>query len=223
MYSTIQKQPSFTHRLPYQYQQSNSDTTSSEEDQEETYEDEEYAEEEDHYCNSPGPYQDDLTYQNNEDYLDLVQELQETLHNRSRNRVHRAMKEFEHRSKYNKPLERPIINYDETSESEEPIIQKIYFLTDKKKKNICTPCVKPPKEEPCRRFRRKSKSPRRRSKSPNYLRRNTRRDKTHWQMNQDTGEWYKLDGKHRSRKSRTPSPQTGFNRYDCTCGKHSYR
>lgn len=133
------------------------------------------------------------------------------------------MREFEHRSRCNRPLEKPIINYDETSESEEPIIQKIYFLTDKKKKNTCLPCRKPPAEEPCRRTRRKSKSPRGRSKSPPCLRRNTKKDKAHWQMDSKTGEWYRADGKSRRRKSRTPSPHSGYQHYNCTCGNHNYR
>lgn len=70
------------------------------------------------------PFSSDLPYQNNDDYLDLVQELEETLHSRNRNRVKRAMHEFESRSKQNKPLEKPIIDYDETGDSEE-VIRKI--------------------------------------------------------------------------------------------------
>lgn len=192
------------------------------EEEDDTYPEEDYNE--GRYFSNRSPYTNSLAYQNNEDYLDLVQELEETLQNRSRNRVHRTMREFEHRSRYNKPLEKPIINYDETSESEEPIIQKICYLTDKKrKKTSYLPCKKPPNDEVYYRPGRQSKSPRPRSKSPPYLRRTAKRDNTHWQLDQKTGEWYKVKGKARPRKSRTPSPLKCSQRCDCSCGNHNYR
>lgn len=210
---------------PRQYRPALSESTTSEEEDEEKeiYEDEEYVEDDDCYYSDRSPYRDDLPYQNNEEYLDLVQELEETLQNRSKNRVHRAMREFEHRSRYNKPLEKPIINYDETSESEEPIIQKIYYLTDKKKQSTYPPYRKPSNEETCRRPRRKSKSPRGHSKSPPHLRRDTKRNKIHWQMDLKTGEWYRMEANRRRRKSRSPSPLKSYKAYDCSCGNHKYK
>nr|XP_023022489.1 uncharacterized protein LOC111510781 isoform X2 [Leptinotarsa decemlineata] len=132
----------------------------------------------------------DLPYQNNEEYLELVQELEETLQSRNRNRVHRAMKEFEYKSKYNRPLERPIINYGEASESEEPIMRKISELTEKRRlcKGDCCPCRKgdpqnrqapqPPRMKPQTVKTWNSPKP-------------TLMEQTRWQMDKNSGEWFK--------------------------------
>lgn len=127
-----------------------------------------------------------LAYQNNECYLDLVQELEETLQNRSRKRFHRTKNVFD---------------CHETSESEEPIKQRICYLNDKTKNYpTCT------KDVLCS-ASRQSKSPRRRSKSPPCFRRTTN----------------KVEEKPIRKISITSSPPKCFQRYDCTCGNQNYR
>lgn len=59
----------------------------------------------------------DLAYQNNDEYLGLVHELEETLSQRNRERVLKTMREFEYLSRQNKALERPIFD-DEDDESQ---------------------------------------------------------------------------------------------------------
>lgn len=93
------------------------------------------------YCQSDDEdeyYNDNLQYQNRDDYYELVQELEDTLVNRNRNRVRRAMHEFEQRSRMNRPLERPITNYDEPSGSEECVLRKLTLVrTSNKPKERC--------------------------------------------------------------------------------------
>lgn len=122
------------------------------------------------------PFSSALPYQNNDDYLDLVQELEETLHSRNRNRVKRAMHEFESRSKQNKPLERPIIDYDESGDSEE-VIRKIDQLRGDKVS------VK--------------------SKGFKSGLRYGRGQGSRWRMDPDSGEWQKNDS---TQTKPTPSP-----------------
>lgn len=55
----------------------------------------------------------DLAYQNNDEYMDLVQELEDTLSQRNKERVRRTMREFEIMSSQNKNLEKPIFDDDE--------------------------------------------------------------------------------------------------------------
>lgn len=196
--------------IPRQYRPVKYESSTSSEPEDEEEDDEEG----DDYYNDPHSNRHDLPYQNNDDYLDLVQELEETLQSRNRNRVRRAMQEFEHRSRYNKPLEKPIIDYDETSESEEPIIQKISQLTSEKQRccggDICT----------CRRAR---PTPEKRSQPKQRLKKNTGKmckgeeSKTHWQMDVNSGEWYKVSGnqqRYKVQRRSTPSPPC---HHDCTC------
>lgn len=201
---------------PYQYQSSSDEESGGTVVDEEL--EEEIEEEEEYYSDHSTPRYD-LPYQNNSDYLDLVQELEETLQNRSRARVKRAMKEFEHKSKYNRPLEKPIIKYDETSESEEPLIQKISELNEKRKccvsgKN-CTCGKRKEKQLKCN-LRAKSKS---RSKSRNSRRPKKHLEKSRWQMDSNSGQWFKVSELYPKRKnviSRSPSPNE-FCPYDCNC------
>lgn len=204
---------------------SSSSSSQNDEDEEETFQCQEDFETESPYHSDYSPRRNELAYQNNEDYLDLVQELEETLQNRSRNRVHRAMREFERRSKYNKPLDRPIINYDETSESEEPLIQRIYYLTDRKKKCTNPFCRKKKDDEEFHEVDKSSTLTHRRrgSKSPKKPRKNTTKDKTRWQMDQKTGEWFKVDDISRRKKPRSPSPRRGFRQNDCSCCNRVHR
>lgn len=143
-----------------------------------------------------------LAYQNNECYLDLVQELEETLQNRSRKRFHRTKNVFD---------------CHETSESEEPIKQRICYLNDKTKNYPS--CRKPPNEDVLCSASRQSKSPRRRSKSPPCFRRTKNRDS----IDRKTGEWFKVEEKPIRKISITSSPPKCFQRYDCTCENQNYR
>ncbi|XP_066262197.1 uncharacterized protein [Euwallacea similis] len=155
---------------------------------------------------------DDLPYQNNEYYLQLVHELQDILHSRNRKRVKRTMQEFENKSKQNKPLERPIINYDETSESEEPILRKIDQIRRNIKacctENRCNYCAekKKGKFEGVERRRRFGGEPR----------------QGHWTMNSDSGNWQKKNLKRKGR--REPSNKDEFQQCDCSCNcGHRYQ
>lgn len=64
----------------------------------------------------------DLAYQNNEDYEELVHELEDTLSQRNKERVRRTMREFEIMSSQNRNLERPIFDDEEIVET--PRLQK---------------------------------------------------------------------------------------------------
>lgn len=55
----------------------------------------------------------DLAYQNNEEYVDLVQELEDTLSQRNKERVRRTMRQFEIMSRQNKNLDKPIFDDDD--------------------------------------------------------------------------------------------------------------
>lgn len=55
----------------------------------------------------------DLAYQNNNEYLGLVHELEDTLSQRNKERVRKTMMQFEYLSRNNKSLEKPIVNYDD--------------------------------------------------------------------------------------------------------------
>lgn len=59
----------------------------------------------------------DLPYQNNNEYLGLVHELEDTLSARNKERVRKTMREFEYLSKHNKSLEKPIFDDDDDAES----------------------------------------------------------------------------------------------------------
>ncbi|KAL1513928.1 hypothetical protein ABEB36_003266 [Hypothenemus hampei] len=147
------------------------------------------------------PYLTDLPYQNKDDYLGLVEELQDTLHSRNRNRVRRTMKEFEMKSKQNKPLEKPIIDYDETSESEEPLMRKL------EKKICCT-------SDKCNCTKGKmfiSPIPRRGNKLS-----------SHWTIDPSSGEWLKL-GKRPMRGRRGDNDEND-DIYNCPCCcEHRYQ
>ncbi|CAG9764438.1 unnamed protein product [Ceutorhynchus assimilis] len=143
----------------------------------------------------------DLPYQNNEEYLQLVEELQDTLHSRNRNRVKRAMQEFEARSKQNKPLEKPIINYDETSDSEEPIIRKIDQL--RVGKIICCAGDKCT----CGKMKLTTPKPRRHQRRREKLDVDER--PSHWTMDPGSGEWQKAN---RSRMTKDEEFK-----HHCTC------
>ncbi|ENN78198.1 hypothetical protein YQE_05350, partial [Dendroctonus ponderosae] len=166
-----------------------------------------YREDDQFAYSNPDPNLSDLPYQNNEEYLELVQELQDTLHSRNRNRVKRAMQEFEDRSKQNKPLDKPIINYDETSESEEPIIRKIDQMRIGRKMSGA-------EQQP------------KRPKPPAYPRREP--DKfapeerpSHWTMDPGSGEWLKgvKNGKPKGRRM-----AQGEFECNCSCNcEHRYQ
>lgn len=69
----------------------------------------------------------DLAYQNNNEYLGLVHELESTLSARNKERVRKTMREFEYLSRHNKSLEKPI--FDDDDEEEEA--QTFYRSTQK--------------------------------------------------------------------------------------------
>ncbi|XP_060526671.1 uncharacterized protein LOC132702186 [Cylas formicarius] len=160
------------------------------------------------------PSMTDLPYQNNDEYLDLVEELQETLHSRNRNRVKKAMEEFENRSRHNRPLERPIIDYEESSESEEPIIRKITELRGDKGK-CCAGDQCRCKERGIRKTRKRSTSRERKMsvRGPEKP--------SHWTMNPTSGEWFRS-----SRcpmplgMSRAPRAYEASNQCNCQCERY---
>ncbi|XP_050305805.1 uncharacterized protein LOC126742959 isoform X2 [Anthonomus grandis grandis] len=151
------------------------------------------------YSNRGSSNTADLPYQNNEEYLELVQELQDTLHTRTSNRVKKAREAFENRSKQNKPLEKPVINYDETDESEEPIMRRIDQLrTDRK---MC--CAK----EKCG-CKKNSYPPRRSSDSERS---------SSWMMDPGSGEWHRNGKQSRRRRQEEQEDECECN---CTCECH---
>lgn len=62
----------------------------------------------------------DLAYQHNDEYLELVQELEDTLSQRNKERVRRTMREFEIMSRQNRNLEKPIFDDEEPIEMPKP-------------------------------------------------------------------------------------------------------
>ncbi|KAJ8955684.1 hypothetical protein NQ318_008555 [Aromia moschata] len=177
----------------------------------------------------------DLPYQNSDDYLELVQELEETLQSRNRNRVRRAMQEFEHRSRCNKPLDQPILNYDETSESEEPIIEKLTQLTSERRRCCGGKCA-PAGGVRLAASGRAATARGGRGRSlglGGYSGRSRPPDpciKTRWQLDKNSGEWYKVTEVPQrclgGRRSRTPSPRRDYCPHNCKCcgsKRHNYR
>lgn len=165
-----------------------------------------YSEDDQFAYGNPDPNLSDLPYQNNEEYLELVQELQDTLHSRNRNRVKRAMQGFEERSKQNRPLEKPIINYDETSESEEPIMRKIDQMRIGKKVNGAELQTKRPKPPA---FPRREPDKFAAEERP-----------SHWTMDPGSGEWQK--GKNSKAKGR----RMAQGEFECNCScncEHQYQ
>ncbi|KAF7278584.1 hypothetical protein GWI33_008203 [Rhynchophorus ferrugineus] len=156
----------------------------------------------------------DLPYQNNDDYLELVEELQDTLHSRNRNRVRKAMQEFEIKSKQNQPLEKPIINYDEASESEEPIIKRITEM--KSARRTC--CA----GDKCTCYAHKdlsrSHKPKDRTKKDNNG--NPIERPSHWTMDPASGEWFKgcKCAKYRGPKNKNYPEQN-----QCSCCATRYQ
>ncbi|CAH1107601.1 unnamed protein product [Psylliodes chrysocephalus] len=154
-----------------------------------------------------------LPHQNSEEYEDLVQELEESLQIRSRNRVKRALLEFERKSSCNKPLEKPIINYEEASESEEPLIRKISELREKRKKihksfpcrgkACCTYRLKNDKEQNINQVasskfqacvsRLSSIKNDKPVKCQSVQTSRKPRLATTWRQDKETGEWYKIN------------------------------
>nr|CAI5853859.1 unnamed protein product [Callosobruchus analis] len=145
--------------------------------------------------------------------------LEEALACRNRNRVRRAIQEFEQRSRLNKPLERPIIDYDDTSGSEEPLIEKLSQLRNSRKAS-----------------RRKDRpAPRRRSNtreeneylheeqctpcsSGRQFRTGPKREASRmskWKLN-EAGEWYKSP-RALKRSSGSSSPRKDYHNDICSC------
>ncbi|XP_030764756.1 uncharacterized protein LOC115888990 isoform X2 [Sitophilus oryzae] len=154
----------------------------------------------------------DLPYQDNEDYLELVQELQDTLHTRNRNRVRKTMQEFEKRSKQNKPLEKPIIDYDQASESEEPIIKKIEELKTCKK--MC--CAGDKCTCQSKRDAPKTGSLGKEKANVQDLREDVERP-SHWTMDPGSGEWYKDHKDSKSRGSKSSRNSSDVRECFCKC------
>ncbi|CAH1164743.1 unnamed protein product [Phaedon cochleariae] len=201
---------------------SSSDEQEEEEEDEETDIDEEN-EDLDGFTSDGSRIHRDLPYQNNDEYLELVQELEETLQNRNRNRVKRAMKEFENKSRYNRPLEQPIINYEEPSESEEPIIRRISELNEKRISRCqgdCCGCRK--EDQPT--FQLKLKRP---TSKPNKSKKFSGGDRqARWQMDNKSGEWFKVGENDPPKFRNAPKLVTPRGRLNelpcgcsCSCGK----
>ncbi|XP_057664190.1 uncharacterized protein LOC130898727 [Diorhabda carinulata] len=156
-----------------------------------------------------------LPYQTNDQYMDLVQELEETLQTRNKTRVQRARNEFEYKSRLNEPLEKPIIDYEEPSDSEETLIKKISELAEKRridhnrfpcKGKACCNCVLKNDVK----YARSSSKPT--VKPP-------KKKKKQWVLNNKTGEWYKApsgDSIMNKRESLNKNHECGCN---CKCGR----
>ncbi|XP_031343488.1 uncharacterized protein LOC116171003 isoform X2 [Photinus pyralis] len=174
------------------------------------------------YKNSPPPprltiqYQDDqcsccsdysghsefpeLVYQHTEEFLDLVNELGDTLSLRNKNRVETTIREFEYLSKHNKNLEKPIFGEDTEDDSrqrsprqeacfcdcsrrisrkDQPICCNKYHANDQDIIRVRTQYA--PHNE-CSRMYKKPKS------VPCYQRTYNSR----WQRDGRTGKWYRV-------------------------------
>ncbi|CAH1957833.1 unnamed protein product [Acanthoscelides obtectus] len=160
-----------------------------------------------------------LSYQDNEEYQELLMELEEALACRNRNRVRRAIQEFEHRSRLNKPLERPIIDYDETSRSEEPLIEKLSQLRNSRKNGRQRErlgCSRRSQSRGEKEYQQEEYSRPLSSKGQYRTASKTeepRRSK--WKMD-ETGEWYKSP-RSLKRSSRSSSPRKGYHDDMCAC------
>ncbi|XP_072379441.1 uncharacterized protein [Diabrotica undecimpunctata] len=162
----------------------------------------------------------DLPYQNSDQYIKLVQELEERLQSRNKSRVQRTLQEFERRSRLNKPLEKPVINYEETSESEEPLIKAISELAKKRnedhknfpcKGKACCTCILPAEKNEI-----EIKS--------NYSNNKPRiKTKSHWKQDRTNGAWYRTS-KHLPKQINVTSYSANKFNHDCgcscTCGKY---
>ncbi|CAG9829963.1 unnamed protein product [Diabrotica balteata] len=162
----------------------------------------------------------ELPYQNSNHYINLVQELEEKLQSRNKSRVQRTLQEFERRSRLNKPLEKPVINYDETSESEEPLIKAISELAKKRnedhknfpcKGKACCTCILPAEKNEI-----EIKS--------NYSNNKPRiKTQSHWKQDGTNGAWYRT-AKNLPKHVNTTSYSTNKFSHDCgcscTCGKY---
>ncbi|CAG9861932.1 unnamed protein product [Phyllotreta striolata] len=174
-------------------------------------------------------YYEELPYQNNEEFEDLVQELEDSLQVRSKNRVQRTLRQFEERSKFNRPLEKPIIDYDEESESEEPIMRKISELTEKRRqmhksfpckgRACCTYKQLDDKElggkfapKPVRKYQVQQQHQQVRAS------RKIRSNRSRWRQDSETGEWYKVPG--RVNDCGTSYKNEHVCSCTCTCGRY---
>ncbi|VEN53102.1 unnamed protein product [Callosobruchus maculatus] len=191
-----------------------------EEDEDDFNQASDICDEDDCFCDDLGS-PTGLSYQDNEEYQELLTELEEALACRNRNRVRRAIQEFEQRSRLNKPLERPIIDYDDTSGSEEPLIEKLSQLRNSRKAN--------------RRRADRPSATRRRSKtreeneysheeqttpcsSGRQFRTGSKREGSRlpkWKMD-EAGEWYKSP-RTLKRSSGSSSPRKDYHTEICGC------
>uniref|UniRef100_A0A6P7FT66 Myb-like protein D isoform X2 n=1 Tax=Diabrotica virgifera virgifera TaxID=50390 RepID=A0A6P7FT66_DIAVI len=162
----------------------------------------------------------DLPYQNSDQYINLVQELEEKLQSRNKSRVQRTLQEFERRSRLNKPLEKPVINYEETSESEEPLIRAISELARKRnedhknfpcKGKACCTCILPAEKNEI-----EIKS--------NYSNNKPRiKTKSHWKQDGTNGTWYRTSKNLPEHVNVTANSVNKFSHNcgcSCTCGKY---
>lgn len=173
----------------------------------------------------------DLAYQNNDEYLELVHELEDTLSQRNKERVRRTMREFEIMSSQNKNLEKPIFDDEEPlhkpkpsrlhrrkapcrtdtcrCKSQEP---RHHEMPDMEHEHRCRDY--PPERDPREYYeqRRTSSSgyvenvvrnmdpnpciPEQSRKYPKFKRSQC---STRWQMDQRTGEWFKVYDEYEQR------------------------
>lgn len=133
----------------------------------------------------------DLVYQHTEEYLDLVNELGETLSLRNKKRVETTIREFEFLSRQNKTLNKPLFD-DEDGETEN---------VDKKIHCCCCACCKRPrtcqpilssKAKSDRDAMRLSSRPHKFVKQPPIHTNHPTDQPIRWQRDHRTGRWYKI-------------------------------
>ena len=178
----------------------------------------------------------DLPYQNNEEYLKLLRELEKKLLARNRERVRRTMMEFEKKSRQNQNLDKPVYDYSDDGAS---ILRKLGPRSHAKP--VCCKCgrnrrvdsdilqnekrwddidivesVIASNEGSCQSTPRRERSVR----------------KSHWQLDPRSGEWIKVSAFHQSRpprgdhvKSEHPkmSPHGNLCKNECCCRQKKRR
>lgn len=140
----------------------------------------------------------DLPYQNNEEYLKLLKELEKKLVARNRDRVRRTMVEFERLSRQNQSLKKPIFDYE--ADASTTFIKK--FGSKLRKKAVCCKCGRNKKVNsdimqnekkwdhmklaPIASNNEHNCAPEAKNCVSNSMR------KSHWRLNPRTGEWIKV-------------------------------
>lgn len=123
----------------------------------------------------------DLPYQNNEEYLKLLKELEKKLIARNKERVRRTMMEFEKRSRQNQNLEKPVCHYDSPKMSRK-----------KHKNSICCKCGRSKRINSDIMQNEKKWEEMERDTSPVPNRFDHCSKKSQWRIDPRTGEWVKI-------------------------------